>query len=80
MGEWLMTEDDALQFDPIDWQQMEILSRLSIGERMKAMAELSAFNQALLRGAFSKRYPDLSIEEVNMILLRYLERQKEKGF
>lgn len=75
-----MTEDDALQFDPIDWQQMEILSRLSIGERMKAMADISAFNQALLRGAFSKRYPDLPIEEVNMILLRYVERQKEKGF
>lgn len=75
-----MTEDDALQFDPIDWQHMKILSRLSIGQRMKAMAELSAFNQALLRGAFSKRYPDLPIEEVNMILLRYVERQKEKGF
>ncbi|MCB0255150.1 MAG: hypothetical protein KDI55_15615 [Anaerolineae bacterium] len=79
MGELLMTEPDELQFDPIDWQQMQIFSSLTIGERMKAMAQVSAFNHGLLRGAFRRRYPDLPIEEINMLMLRYLEWMKEKG-
>ena len=74
-----MTEPDELQFDPIDWQQMQIFSSLTIGERMKAMAQVSAFNHGLLRGAFRRRYPDLPIEEINMLMLRYLEWMKEKG-
>ena len=79
MGELLMTEPDELLFDPIDWQQMQIFSSLTIGERMKAMAQVSAFNHGLLRGAFRRRYPDLPIEEINMLMLRYLEWMKEKG-
>jgi lambda repressor-like predicted transcriptional regulator len=74
-----MAEQDQLQFDPIDWEQMRILARLTPGERMMAMARASAFGRALLRGAFRRRYPDLPIEEINMRMLRYLESLKERG-
>lgn len=74
-----MADQDELQFDPIDWQQMQIFSNLTIGERMKAMAQVSAFNRGLLRGAFRTRYPNLPIEEINMKMLRYLEWMKERG-
>lgn len=49
-----MTEKDELQFDPIDWQQMRMMAKLTVGERMKAMAQSSAFGHALLRERFKR--------------------------
>jgi hypothetical protein len=73
-----MADDVEMKFDPIDWQQMRILAKLTPGERMRVMAGISAFNRALLRGAFCRRYPDLPIEEINMKMLRYLEWLKDR--
>lgn len=70
---------EELELDPVDWEQLRLLAKLTAGERMLSMAQTSAFNRALLRGAFRRRYPDLSIEEVNMMMFRYLEGLKEKG-
>ena len=39
-----------LQFDPIDWQQLELLARLTPGERMRASVMAHEFATALLRG------------------------------
>ena len=80
MGEWLMAEHDELQFDPIDWQQMRIMAKLTPGERMAAMARASAFGHALLRGAFRSRFPDLPLQEINLMMLRYIEKQKERPY
>ena len=71
--------DPELDLDPIDWEQLRLLAKLTPGERIMAMARTSAFSRALLRGAFRRRYPDLSIEEVNRMMARYLERLKEQG-
>ena len=70
---------EELELDPVDWEQLRLLAKLTPGERMMAMAQTSAFSRALLRGAFRRRYPDLSIEEVNMKMFYYLESLKEKG-
>lgn len=69
---------DELQLDPIDWEQMRLLAKLTPGERMMAMARASAFSRALLRGAFQTRFPDLPLEEINMMMFRYIEKQKER--
>ena len=80
MGDLLMTEQVEFQFDPIDWQQMQIMAKLTPEERMMAMAQASAFGHALLRGAFRTRFPDLSLHEINMMMLRYIEWQNEREY
>lgn len=68
-----MTEDSfALQLDPIDCQQMELLARLTPAQRWLAMAEASEFALAGLRGTFRKRFPELSQSELNMKVLAYV--------
>jgi len=65
--------------DPIDWDDLRRLARLTPGQRLLGMARASAFSRALLRGAFRRRYPDRSIEELNMLLMRYVEAEKERS-
>ena len=55
------------------------MAALTPGQRMLAMAEVSAFQRGLLRGAFRRRYPDLPIEEINMLMFRYIEDLKARG-
>jgi len=68
---------DAL--DPVDQEHLRRMAALTPGQRMLAMAEVSAFQRGLLRGAFRRRYPDLPIEEVNMLMFRYIEDLKARG-
>jgi hypothetical protein len=74
-----LTPELEIDLDPIDWEQLRLLAKLTPGERIMAMAQTSAFSRALLRGAFRRRYLDLPIQEVNMLMFRYLEGLKEKG-
>ena len=60
--------------------QMQIMAKLTPGQRMMAMAQESAFGHALLRGAFRTRFPDLSLHEINMMMLRYIEWQGEREY
>lgn len=64
---------------PVDWEHLRRMAALTPGQRMLAMAEISAFQRGLLRGAFRRRYPDLSIEEINMLMFRYIEDLKVRG-
>ena len=65
--------------EPVDWEHLRRVAALTPGQRMLAMAEVSAFQRAMLRGAFRRRHPDLSIEEINMLMFRYIENLKAKG-
>jgi len=67
----------SLNLDPIDWQQLYLLAKLTPGQRMQAMAQSSAFGRAMLRGAFRRRFPELTIEEINMKMFYYLQNQTE---
>ncbi|HSN77574.1 MAG TPA: hypothetical protein VL334_21080 [Anaerolineae bacterium] len=69
---------DAL-LEPVDWEHLRRMAALTPGQRMLAMAEVSAFQRGLLRGAFRRRYPDLPIEEINMLMFRYIEDLKARG-
>ncbi len=62
----------VLDLDPIDWQQMELLARVSPAQRLLTMMAASEFALAGLRGAFRRRYPELSPSEINMRVLAYV--------
>ncbi len=64
-------------FDPIDWIQMELLANMPPGKRMIPMLQASEMVRAGLRGAFRKKFPDLSLAEINMKILEYLTNMDE---
>ncbi len=66
-----------LQLDPIDWQQLYLSAKLTPGQRIVAMSQASAFARGLLRGAFRRRFPDLSMAEINMVMFKYLNTLPE---
>ncbi len=55
--------------DPVDWVQMELLARLSLGRRILAGMGAQAFAMAMLRGTFAERFPELTRSELNMKVL-----------
>jgi hypothetical protein len=59
-------------FDPIDWVQMELLASMPPGRRIIPMIQASEMVRAGLRGAFRKKFPKLSLSEINMKILEYL--------
>ena len=59
-------------FDPIDWVQMELLAKLPPGKRIIPMVQASEMVRAGLRGTFRKKFPNLSLSEINMKILEYL--------
>jgi hypothetical protein len=59
-------------FDPIDWVQLELIAKLSPAKRIIAPMLAMEFTMAALRGTFRKKFPDLSMSEINMKVLAYL--------
>jgi hypothetical protein len=59
-------------FDPIDWVQMELLANLPPGKRIYPSLQASAIVRAGLRTAFKRKFPTLSLPEINMKILEYL--------
>ena len=57
--------------DPIDWVQMRLLSNLPPEKRIIPALQAQAFSMAALRGTFQKRYPEISLSELNMKVLAY---------
>lgn len=59
-------------FDPIDWVQVELLAKLPPAKRLIPGLNAQEFSMAALRGTFRKRFPELSMPEINMKVLAYL--------
>jgi hypothetical protein len=59
-------------FNPIDWVQMEAWAKLSPGERFFAMIEMSEMIRTNLRNKLKEDFPELSMSEINMKVLRSL--------
>ncbi len=74
-----VSQFDLNTLDPVDGEHLRRMAALTPGQRMLAMAEVSAFQRGLLRGAFRRRYRDLPIEEINMLMFRYIEDLKARG-
>ena len=59
-------------FEPIDWVQVELLAKLPPAKRLIPGLNAQEFSMAALRGTFRKRFPELSMPEINMKVLAYL--------
>lgn len=59
-------------FDPIDRVQVELLAKLPPAKRLIPGLNAQEFSMAALRGTFRKRFPELSMSEINMKVLAYL--------
>ena len=59
-------------FDPIDVVQMELLAKLPPGKRIIPMLQATEMVRAGLRTAFRRKFPDLSMSEINMKILEYM--------
>jgi hypothetical protein len=60
------------RFDPIDWVQMELIAKLPPGKRIIPMLQATEMVRSGLRAAFSKKFPELSMSEINMKILNYM--------
>ncbi|NJC96179.1 MAG: hypothetical protein C3F07_11335 [Anaerolineales bacterium] len=58
--------------NPIDWVQMELLAKLPPGQRILPTLNATLMVRAGLRSAFTKKFPELSKSEINMMILKYL--------
>jgi hypothetical protein len=58
--------------DPIDWVDLRLTARLTPAQRVMAGLSAQAFAMAALRGTFRQRFPELSLAELNMRVLRYV--------
>lgn len=68
-----MVQDDVqANSADIDWQQLELMAKLSPAKRVLAGMQAQAFAMAALRGTFRRRFPELSQSELNMKVLAYL--------
>jgi len=58
--------------DPIDWDQMELLAKMPPGERYLVSLKETEIVRADLRNKFIEDFPELSMPEINMKVLRSL--------
>lgn len=66
------TKEIVRGLDPIDWVQLQLLANLAPEKRIAPGLRAQAFAMSALRGTLQKRYPELSLSEINMKVLAYL--------
>lgn len=59
-------------FDPIDVEEMEMLAKMPPGERWLVPYRKAEATRSDLRNKFRKDFPELSLPEINMKVLRSL--------
>lgn len=69
-----MNHDNAIRFDPIDYEQLQILALLSPGKRIQALLDSRELVVGLIRGRLRRLYPQLSETQLNLKVLEEIER------
>lgn len=59
-------------FDPIVWVQIDLLTKMPFEKRLIPGLNAQEFAMAGLRGTFQKKFPELTMSEINMKVLAYL--------
>ena len=59
-------------FDSIDWVQINLLKKMPFEKRLIPGLNAQEFAMAALRGTFQKKFPELTMPEINMKVLGYL--------
>ncbi|MBE0680738.1 MAG: hypothetical protein IH589_02400 [Anaerolineales bacterium] len=57
---------------PIDWVQLDLLAKMPLKKRLLPGLNAQEFSMSALRGTFRRKFPDLSMPEINMKVLAYL--------
>ncbi len=72
----ILTSEDISKivdrFDPIDWVQMKLLAKMPFEKRLIPGLNAQEFAMSALRGTFQKKFPELTMPEINMKVLAYL--------
>lgn len=70
-------EESGTRFDPIDIELLLVRSRLSPGQRLQTMLDAREVLVGLIRGRLRRQYPEMSATEINLKVLREIERAKQ---
>jgi hypothetical protein len=70
----LETRNHPYRFDPVDVEQLRLLSRLPPGRRLQVMLDARELAVGLIRGRLRRQYPDLSLRELNLKVLEEIDR------
>jgi hypothetical protein len=66
---------ESLQFDPHELEEMKRWANTTPGQRIGAMLLAQEFALGLIRGRLTQEHPDLSEQEINLLVLAELERR-----
>jgi len=58
--------------NPIDWAQIDLIAKMPFEKRLIPGLSAQEFAMAALRGTFQKKFPQLTMPEINMKVLAYL--------
>jgi hypothetical protein len=62
------------RFDPVDLDLMRLRASLTPGQRIRSMLDARELVVGLMRGRLQRHYPELSLREINLRLLKEVER------
>ena len=68
--------DEAIEsivrgLDPVDWTQLNLIANLPLERRILPGMQAQAFARSIVRGSLQKRYPHLTLSELNMRVLAH---------
>jgi hypothetical protein len=64
------------RFDPVDVEQIRLLSRLPPGRRIRVMLDARELAVGLIRGRLRRQHPELSLRELNLKVLEEIDRAR----
>ena len=69
-----MAKHGTYRFDPVDLEQMRLMGKLALGQRIQIMLDARELAVGLIRGRLRRRYPRLSPREINLKVLEEIDR------
>lgn len=66
------------QYDPIDHEFMRLRGQLTPGARLQAMLAAREWVVSAMRARLRRRYPELSLEEINLKVLEEIENAERR--
>jgi hypothetical protein len=71
LPEDMTVEELVASLDPPDWVQLRLTASLSPADRTMAAMHAQDFAMSIARGAFSLRFPELTLSELNIKVLAH---------
>lgn len=75
-----MVAQSKYRFDPVDRQQLRLLADTPMEYRVRIMQDARELAVALIRGRLQERHPQMSLSEINLLLLKELDRNAQRSY